>query len=95
MSIDFSLDPKLASKYKSNAQKIRVMSKYWVAKNLFCPSCGNPHLSNLLNNMSVGSRCNALLYFTLLYLFCFIFNPKVILIFLSAVSQSINEEPSL
>lgn len=83
MSIDFSLDPKLASKYKSNAQKIRVMSESWVGKNLFCPSCGNPHLSNLPNNMSVGSRCNAFLY-----LFCFIFTPKVILIFsLQLVSQ--------
>ena len=58
MSIDFSIDSKLASKYKSNAQKIRVMSKYWVAKNLFCPSCGNPHLSNLPNNMPVADlRC--------------------------------------
>lgn len=81
MSIDFSLDSKLASKYKSNAQKIRVMSESWVGKNLFCPSCGNPHLSNLPNNMSDGSRCNAFLY-----LFCFIFNPKVIFIFLCGES---------
>lgn len=58
MSIDFSLDSKLASKYKSNAQKIRVMSESWVGKNLFCPSCGNPHLSNLPNNMPVADlRC--------------------------------------
>ena len=58
MSIDFSLDSKLASKYKSNAQKIRVMSESWVGKNLFCPSCGNPHLSNLPNNKPVADlRC--------------------------------------
>lgn len=58
MRIDFSLDPKLALKYKSNAQKIRVMSESWVGKNLFCPSCGNPHLSNLPNNMPVADlRC--------------------------------------
>ena len=58
MSIDFSLDSKLASKYKSNAQKICVMSESWVGKNLFCPSCGNPHLSNLPNNKPVADlRC--------------------------------------
>ena len=45
MRIDFSLDSKLALKYKSNAQKLRVMSESWVGKNPFCPSCGNPHPS--------------------------------------------------
>lgn len=34
------------------------MSESWVGKNLFCPSCGNPHLSNLPNNMPVADlRC--------------------------------------
>ena len=31
----------IASKYKSNAQKIRVLSEDWATKEIFCPNCGN------------------------------------------------------
>ncbi len=52
--MNFSFDTSLAENYKSNSQKIRVMSENWVSRNIFCPICGNPHISNLDNNMPVA-----------------------------------------
>lgn len=44
----------LADGYKSNSQKIRVMSERWVEDNIFCPCCGNPHIEGLDNNKPVA-----------------------------------------
>lgn len=52
--MNFYFDKGLAENYKSNSQKIRVMSENWVGKNIFCPICGNPHICNLNNNMPVA-----------------------------------------
>lgn len=52
--IDYNFNIELAKKYKSNSQRVRVMSESWVAYNIFCPVCGNPHISNLNNNMPVA-----------------------------------------
>ena len=52
--MNFFFDKGLAENYKSNSQKIRVMSENWVGKNIFCPICGNPHICNLNNNMPVA-----------------------------------------
>ena len=52
--MNFYFDTTLAENYKSNSQKIRVMSESWVGKNIFCPICGNQHISNLDNNMPVA-----------------------------------------
>ena len=52
--MNFNFDTSLGENYKSNSQKIRVMSENWVGKNIFCPICGNPHISNLDNNMPVA-----------------------------------------
>lgn len=52
--MNFNFDTSLVENYKSNSQKIRVMSETWVGKNIFCPICGNPHISNLDNNMPVA-----------------------------------------
>ena len=52
--MNFNFDASLAENYKSNSQKVRVMSETWVSKNIFCPICGNPHISNLDNNMPVA-----------------------------------------
>ncbi len=35
-----SLDTSLAKNYKSNSQKIRVMTEAWVQSEIFCPNCG-------------------------------------------------------
>lgn len=57
--MNFNLDLNLANGYKNNSQRIRVMSEAWVSNNVFCPSCGNIHISNLPNNMPVADfRCD-------------------------------------
>ncbi len=38
MKIDFNT--KIAQSYKSNSQKIRVLSEDWVNSEIFCPNCG-------------------------------------------------------
>jgi type II restriction enzyme len=47
-------DQLLATGYKSQSQKIRVMSEEWMAGNMYCPSCGNPHIIKLDNNKPVA-----------------------------------------
>jgi len=39
----------ISEAYKSNSQKIRVLSENWVGNYSYCPACGN-HLSNYQNN---------------------------------------------
>jgi type II restriction enzyme len=35
--MDLRMDDKIAKQYKSNSQKIRVITEQWVNNNLFCP----------------------------------------------------------
>ena len=39
--MNLCFDQSLGLGYKSNSQKIRVMSESWVNDNIFCPVCGN------------------------------------------------------
>ncbi len=56
--MNLKLDETSALNYKSNSQKIRVMSELWLAKNLFCPCCGNSHIDKMKNNLPVADiRC--------------------------------------
>lgn len=54
-------DQSLSIGYKSNSQKIRVMSEKWVHENMFCPCCGNS-LCRFENNKPVADfycdECN-------------------------------------
>ena len=43
----------IANKYKSNSQKIRVISEFWVKQNGYCPNCGSD-LSEFANNRPVA-----------------------------------------
>ncbi|MFI3262311.1 MAG: DpnI domain-containing protein [Rikenellaceae bacterium] len=52
--MDLKLDVTIATKYTSNAQKMRVITENWVVKNLFCPICGTPVLSVYENNKPVA-----------------------------------------
>ena len=57
--MNMHFDISLAEGYKSAAQKTRVLSEAWVTQNVFCPCCGNPHISKLENNLPVADmRCN-------------------------------------
>lgn len=46
-------DEELVSEYKSNSQKIRVMSETWVLKNCYCVKCGK-RLSHHKNNKPIA-----------------------------------------
>lgn len=57
--MNLHFDETLGEKYKSNSQKIRIMSEKWVGQNMFCPCCGNRHISKLKNNEPVADmKCN-------------------------------------
>ncbi|MBU1164570.1 restriction endonuclease [Patescibacteria group bacterium] len=47
-------DTRLAKNYKSQSQKIRVMSEHWVDKQIFCPNCGNLDIDKYENNKPVA-----------------------------------------
>lgn len=52
--MNLCFDQSLGLGYKSNSQKIRVMSESWVNDNIFCPVCGNARISKLENNRPVA-----------------------------------------
>lgn len=52
--MNLRFDQSLGLNYKSNSQKIRVMSESWVNGNIFCPVCGNARLLKLENNRPVA-----------------------------------------
>ncbi len=57
--MNLQFDNKLSAAYHSGSQKTRVMSENWVAENVFCPCCGNPHIEKLKNNEPVADfQCN-------------------------------------
>lgn len=37
----FSLDNTIVNQFKSNSQKVRIMTEKWVWDNIFCPNCWN------------------------------------------------------
>jgi type II restriction enzyme len=51
--MNLSLCSSIADNYKSNSQKIRVLSEYWANNNIYCPSCGNS-ISKYKNNKPVA-----------------------------------------
>ncbi|MCE5223881.1 restriction endonuclease [bacterium] len=51
--MEFYFDSKLALKYHSKTQAVRVMSEKWVKQNIYCPNCGSD-LSQFKNNTPVG-----------------------------------------
>jgi type II restriction enzyme len=48
------MDDKIAEQYKSNSQKIRVITEQWVNNNLFCQYCGKAHITYFENNRPVA-----------------------------------------
>lgn len=52
--MDLRFDQTLAESYKSNSQKIRVVSESWIAENMYCPCCGYSHINRVENNSPVS-----------------------------------------
>ena len=52
--MNLHFDESVTLNYKSNSQKIRVMSELWALTNLFCPCCGNNRLEKVKNNSPVA-----------------------------------------
>lgn len=52
MQLNMNTDP--GKPYRSNSQKVRVITEAWVAQNVYCPSCGNSSLEKLPNNQPVA-----------------------------------------
>lgn len=52
--MELNFDEYIVQNYKSNSQKIRIMSELWALKNLFCPCCGNNNLEKIKNNSPVA-----------------------------------------
>lgn len=52
MQLDFNLQ--LAMKYKSQSQKIRVLSEGWVESTIFCANCGAIQIKRYTNNNPVS-----------------------------------------
>ena len=52
--MDLKFNQNLAKGYKSPSQIIRVLSEDWVARQGYCPHCGNNPLSSFANNQPVA-----------------------------------------
>lgn len=49
-----TFDVQLAEDYRSQSQKARVLSEYWVDKSVFCPNCGHLEIDKYPNNKPVA-----------------------------------------
>jgi len=52
--MDLRFDSKLAEKYKSPSQKIRVLTESWVDKQIYCPNCGELKIDKYENSRPVA-----------------------------------------
>jgi type II restriction enzyme len=52
--MDLHFDKTLVMNYKSESQKIRVMSENWMKRYMFCPNCGLNHINKYPNNQPVA-----------------------------------------
>ena len=48
------MDSSCSQQYRSQAQKIRVITETWTGENVFCPCCGNPKIVHFPNNQPVA-----------------------------------------
>lgn len=49
-----TFDLQLADTYKSQSQKVRVLTEHWVNKSIFCPNCGHLNIDKYPNNQPVA-----------------------------------------
>ena len=54
------MDLQIAAAYKSNAQRVRVISEAWAGENLYCPCCPSETIEKCPNNReAVDYTCNS------------------------------------
>ena len=51
--MDIALNSVLAVGYKNLSQIARVVTEDWLARNMFCPHCGQLHVEHMMNNSPV------------------------------------------
>ncbi len=51
--MNIQLNTRIADHYKSNSQRARIMTEFWVKENAYCPNCGN-RLAKFENNRPVA-----------------------------------------
>lgn len=49
-----TFDKQLATNYKSQSQKVRVLTERWVDNSIFCPNCGQLDIDKYPNNQPVA-----------------------------------------
>ena len=52
--MNLQMDERIADRYHSDSQRIRVITENWVSNNIFCPSCGRPYIRQFENNRPVA-----------------------------------------
>lgn len=52
--MDLNLDVRETGKYQSNSQIARLLTEGWIKQNMYCPRCGQPHISQFENNRPVA-----------------------------------------
>lgn len=52
--MNLNFDYSVIDNYHSNSQKARVLTEKWVGDNMFCPRCGETHISHFENNRPVA-----------------------------------------
>lgn len=52
--MQLTFNTKLAEKYTSVSQKMRVLTEDWVDNSIYCPNCGNLEIENYPNNKPVA-----------------------------------------
>jgi len=52
--MNLSFETALANDYKSPSQRIRVLTEYWVSKQVYCPNCGHMIIDKYENNKPVA-----------------------------------------
>lgn len=52
--MNLQMDSRIADKYKSNSQKMRVITENWMEQNMYCPYCGSIHINHFENNRPVA-----------------------------------------
>lgn len=60
--MNLQLPEYLSGRYKSSAQRARVLTEFWAERNVLCPSCSNFLIRAPINNPATDFYCNRCQY---------------------------------